>query len=211
MHGPWVAPNGTNDRPSSNADRRRPIRRRWTAVGLVGLLFTATACRSSTAPNTLPDSTRSPAAIPSPSVDPAVAEATTKAVAAYQGYVAAYARAANTANVNDPNLPHYIGGGLLSLSQHNLRLLGEHEAIELGTPTATVLSTKVKLAAKPPTVTISACVDYSSYQLVYKSNQSPVPNSALKVKKYTTTATVQLYTGGLWLVSADDPHRDAPC
>gem|GEM_PF-3898695 len=55
-----------------------------------------------------------------------------------------------------------IGGSLLSLSQHNLRVLSEHGTIELGTPNATVQTASAKLTATPPTVTLTACLDSSS-------------------------------------------------
>lgn len=179
-------------------------------ISIVAVLLLA-ACQSGKAPDAAGPPVASPsgpaAVSPSPTVDPSVV----KAVAAYQGYVAAYAHAANSAGYGDPNLAKYIGGALLSLSQHNLRVLSEHGAIELGTPTATVQTTSAKLTATPPTVTITACLDYSTYQLVYRASHKPVPGGTLANKRYTTTATVQQFSNGQWLVSADEPHRSAPC
>lgn len=156
-------------------------------------------------------SSSAPSTSPSPTADPKVADATAKAIAAYDGYVKAYANAATTANPDDPNLAKYIGGPLLSLSQHNLRVLKDHGAVELGSPKATVSSSRADLAASPPTVTVESCMDYSDYRLVYQANQSPVPNSSLKLKRYTSTATVSLFADGRWLASGDTPHRDTSC
>lgn len=204
-----VISSDAHDRSKSTAQHFYPSRLIVLAT-LIALVVGVTACQSDKAPASTP-ATASPAASVTPSVDPSVSAATSAAITAYQGYVAAYAHAAASADVDDPNLAKYIGGGLLILSQHNLRQLAEHGAIELGTPTATVTSTTADLTAAPPTVTVNACIDYSTYRLVYKSNQSPVPNSALAVKRYATTATVQRFAGGAWLVSADTPHRDTPC
>jgi hypothetical protein len=188
------------------------VKEAWvTWVVAVAAIAALAACQPGKAPAAAGPPVASPSASasasPSPTVDPAVV----KAVAAYSGYVAEYAHAANSADYGDTNLAKYIGGALLSLSQHNLRVLSEHGAIELGTPTATVQTTSAKLTATPPTVTITACLDYSTYQLVYKSNHKPVPGGALANKRYTTTATVQLFSNGQWLVSADEPHRSTSC
>ena len=201
------------DRTSVNKIGRP--RRQWCARLTIALavagMANVGACSSGAVPTPAGEPTSTARSRPSPSDDPKVTDAEAKAVAVYQGYVAAYARAAKSANVNDPDLPRYIGGGLLSLSQHDLRVMGDNGAVQVGAPTATVMSTTVDLAGPPPTVTIQACVDYSSYRLVYKSNQSPVPNSTPSPTRYTTTATVSLYSDGRWRVSQDVPHRDTPC
>jgi hypothetical protein len=188
----------------------RTYRRVAPALALVAAL-TAAGCdgKTETPPATSTATTGS--ASPSPSVDQSAAAATQAAVTAYNGYFTAYAAAAAKANPDDPDLATYIGGGLLSLSRHNLRTLKAHGAVELGNVKTTVTSSVADLNASPPAVTVQACVDYTDYRLVYQSNQSPVPNSALKIKRYTTTATVNLFTDGQWRVSADTPHRDTPC
>jgi hypothetical protein len=178
-----------------------------SVLTLTAVLLASGACESKKPAPSSSGRISAASSSPTPSIDPSVASATT----AYLGYVAAYAHAANTANFDDPALPQYIGGGLLSLSQHNLRVLAQHGAVELGTPTATVQATSAALSAQPPTVTISACLDYSTYQLVNAKTREPVPGGALKRTRYTTTATVQLYGDGKWRVSADSPHRDTPC
>lgn len=186
--------------------------RRCTVVAvMVTSTLAVVACTGKSATPASTPTTKAASASPTPSVDPSVAAATQAAVAAYNGYFMAYAAAATTANPDDSNLATYIGGPLLSLSRHNLRTLKDHGAVELGNVKTTVVSSTANLAASPPAVTVQACVDYTDYRLVYQSNQSPVPNSALKIKRYTTTATVNLFADGRWLVAADAPHRDTPC
>lgn len=213
MRTEWTAPPGGADAKPSHSSAQAMWHRRLAIFGVAVIASALTACGPGPGPAPVVEHSpsRAPTLSPSPSVDPAVASATAKATAAYQGYFAAYASAAAKANVDDPSLPHYIGGALLSLSQHNLRQLADHGAVEAGTVSAKVLSTKADLTATPETVTVTACVDYTNYRLIYKATGKTVPNSTLPVKKYTTTATVQLYAGGQWLVSADTPHRDTPC
>jgi hypothetical protein len=180
------------------------------ALGAAVLLVVA-ACTGGS-PTAAPSSEPAPSSTSAtPTADPSTAAATDAAVAAYNGYFTTYAAAAAAADPDDPNLARYVGGALLSLSRRNLRVLKERGAVELGHPKTTVVSTHVDLAASPPTVTIEACVDYSDYRLVYEANQSPVPNSSLKLARYTTTATVNLFVDGRWLVAGDTPHRDTPC
>lgn len=189
----------------------RTYRRRVApAVALVAAL-TAVACDGKSATPAASPSAAASSAPPAPSVDPSIAAATQAAVTAYNGYFTAYATAATTANPDDPNLATYIGGPLLSLSRHNLRTLKAHGAVEVGDVNTRVTGSAANLNASPPAVTIQACVDYTDYRLVYQTNQSPVPNSALKIKRYTTTATVNLFADGRWRVAADTPHRTTPC
>jgi hypothetical protein len=178
------------------------------AIALVTAGCTGNAKPGSSAPT---PSATSAAASTTPTVDPSSAAAIQSALAAYQGYFSAYAAATTVANPDDANLARYAGGLLLSSLRLNLRNLKSHGAIELGHPTTAVTSTKADLTGAPPTVTIQACVDYSDYRLVYQANQSPVPNSSPKLPRFTTTATVELFTDGRWLVSQDTPHRDTPC
>jgi|GEM_PF-5131253 len=195
--------------------RNRGYRQRAVVILTLGtaltLAFTVTACRGKDLAPASDPTGPARSASPTPTVDPGVAAATQAAIAAYNGYFSAYAASAATANPDDPSLVRFIGGPLLSLSQHNLRNLKDHGAVELGNPKTTVTGSTVNLSASPPVVTIEACVDYSDYRLVYASNQSPVPNSALKVPRYTTTATINLFADGRWLVAGDTPHRDTPC
>jgi hypothetical protein len=171
------------------------------AASLLVLLLSLSACRTTSSPG--PNATRSaaPSASPSPTVDPKVAEATRNALAAYNGYLAAYATASQAGNPDDPNLAQYVGDPLLSLTRHNVRQLQTLGQVQLGAQKATVTSSQANLSAAPPTVTVNACLDYSDLRLVYKSNQSPVPNSSLKVTRVSAVATVAQYPDGRWLVN----------
>jgi hypothetical protein len=155
-------------------------------------------------------STASPSAVSaSPTMEPSVATAQQQAIAAYNGYIQSWASASQAADPDDPNLARYIADPLLSRTRHNIRKLKDIGAVQVGAQTSVVLDSKVDLAAKPPKATIRACLDYSALKLVYKSSQSPVPNSEIKQKKVATATTVTLHTTGRWL--ATESQGSDPC
>lgn len=164
---------------------------------LAGTVLVAGGCSSKDKTTSPPSAPTSPAGSPSPTVDPTVA----KAIDAYNGYLAAYAAASQTANPDDPNLAAYLGDPLLTSTKFSLEQLKNHGEVQLGAQKATVLGSQVDMGAKPPTVTLQTCLDYSAIKLVYASNQSPVPNSALKQTKVGATVTVAQYPDGRWLVN----------
>ncbi len=168
-----------------------------TLCVLFGVVLAAGGCTHKSATTPPSSAPSSPAGSPSPSVDPVLA----KAIDAYNGYIAAYASASQTANPDDPNLANYIGDPLLTLTRHNIRVLKNAGQVQLGAQTATVKSSQANLNANPPTVTINACLDYSQLKLVYQATHSPVPNNSLKQTKVSVLATVAQYPDGRWLVN----------
>ena len=176
-------------------------RRLSLAAGALALTLAATtACASKKPTGTLPSPAPGSAA-PTPSVEPSVASAEQQARAAYAGYIQTWAIASQQADPDNPDLARYVADPLLSLTRHNIRRLKDIGAVQIGTQKATVVNVQVDLAAKPPTVTITSCLDYSDLRLVYKSNQSPVPNSSGGDPKVPSVATVWLYLTGQWLVN----------
>jgi hypothetical protein len=162
--------------------------------------LTAAGCHSaSPKPVAGPVVTTSPS--PSPSEDSKAADAQTKALAAYKGYLIAYASASQAANPDDPNLASYLADPLLSLTRHNIRILKDKGEVQIGAQTAMIVRSQADLAAFPPTVTIHACLDYSALKLVYEASRSPVPNSALKRTRVSAVVTVANYATGQWLVN----------
>ena len=149
-------------------------------------------------------------ASPTPSVDTSSATAQQLAIAAYHGYISSWAIASQQADPGNPDLARYVADPLLSLTQHNVQKLKDSGEQQVGAQKATVLSSKVDLAATQPVVTIHACLDYSDLKLIYTKNKSPVPNSEIKNKKLSTIATVWLYKNDQWLVNKVDGGKD-PC
>ena len=170
------------------------------AGALVLTLAATTACTNKKPTGTPPSPTPAPAS-PTPSVDPSVATAEQLARAAYTGYIQTWATASQQADPDNPDLARYVADPLLSLTRHNIRWLKDIGAVQVGAQKATVLDVQVNLATKPPTVTITSCLDYSELRLVYRSNQSPVPNSGGGDPKVPAVATMWLYQTGQWLVN----------
>jgi hypothetical protein len=147
---------------------------------------------------------------PTTSEDPRPAAASQAAVTAYQGYISAFAAAAQIPDPEYPALSRYAADPLLSLTRHNVRVLKTNGEVQLGAQTATVRSTTVDLAHKPPVVTIHACLDYSALRLVYKANHLPVPNSQITTPRVSAIVTAWQYLNGQWLVNEAKDGTD-PC
>ncbi|WP_344514069.1 hypothetical protein [Dactylosporangium maewongense] len=189
---------------------RRPRRpNELVALSMVGLC-TLTACTSKDPSSTPTSPATSSAPTPTPTVDPSVARAVQSAIGAYNGYIRYWAIASQAADPNNADLARYVADPLLSLTRHNIQRLRDNGQVQLGAQTATIMSTQADLDAAQPSVTIHACLDYSALKLVYKSNSSPVPNSAIKTPKVSSIATVWRYQTGQWLVSKAESATD-PC
>jgi hypothetical protein len=145
----------------------------------------------------------SAAAAPSATASPDSKEtaASKAAVTAYLGYIQAYAAASQVPDPDYPGLFRYVNQPLLSRTRHALQSLKDSGELQVGAQTATVTGTTVDLAASQPSVTIRACLDYSSLRLVYKASRSPVPNSQIKTPRVSAIVTVWLFVNGQWMVS----------
>ncbi|MEV6922961.1 hypothetical protein AB0M46_00405 [Dactylosporangium sp. NPDC051485] len=188
--------------------RRTHVVAELAALTMVGCSLAGCTGKGPSAPPSASPAASTPS--PSPTVDPSVAQAVQSATAAYRGYIQYWAIASQAADPNNPDLARYVADPLLSLTLHNIRRLRDNGQVQLGAQTATIVSTQADLDAAQPTVTIHACLDYSALKLVYKSNSSPVPNSAIKNPKLSTIATVWRYQTGQWLVNKIDDGTD-PC
>jgi hypothetical protein len=142
--------------------------------------------------------------------DPKAEAASQGAVAAYLGYVRAFAAASQVPDPDYPGLARYVNQPLLSRTRHELGSMRDKGVVQVGAQTATVTATSVDLASDQPSVTVHACLDYSALRLVYKSNHVPVPNSQLKKTKVSAVATVWLFVNGQWMVT-DTKDGTAPC
>jgi hypothetical protein len=185
--------------------------RRYAAVGLAAIAALAvTGCTGKDATPTSTPTTKTRPASPTPSVDPSVTAATQAAVTVYEGYIQSWAAASQAADPDNPDLARYVADPLLSLTRHNLQKLKDSGEVQVGAQTATVLRTEADLNSAQPSIKVHACLDYSALRLVYKSNHSPVPNSAITTARLSTIATVWLYQNGQWLVNKIDDGSD-PC
>lgn len=169
----------------------------------------AVGCSTTSPPRPQADPTPAPS-FSSPVADPDVVEAERQARAAYAGYVQTWALALQTADPDSPDLARYVADPLLGEVRHNVRFIKDIGAVQIGAQTTTVLSVKVDPAANPPTVTINSCLDYRAIKLVYRSNQSPVPNATITDPTVSSVVTVWRYPTGQWLVNDSKPGSH-PC
>jgi len=177
--------------------------RRRTAAGVLALVvaFAIAGCTSEdTPPVATPSQTARPTAQAS-KADPGAA-AEQQAVAAYNGYIQTYALASQAADPDDLNLARYVADPLLSQTRRNIRKLKDIGAVQVGAQKASVVRSEVDLSAKPPTITIYSCLDFSEMKVVYKSNQSPIPGFSISKTKAPAVVTVWQYETGQWLVNA---------
>jgi len=179
-----------------------------SAAALVLALTLNTACSSEDP--TRSDTREPTSASPTSTVDPKVADAEQQARAVYAGYIDTWVTAAQNADPENPDLARYVADPLLTLTRRNVRRLKDIGAVQVGAQKATVRSVKADLTANPPTVTIDSCLDYSNRKVVYRSNQSPVPNSGPATPRVPAVSKVTLHTTGQWLVSEVEQGKE-PC
>ncbi|MFC0533921.1 hypothetical protein [Phytohabitans kaempferiae] len=123
-------------------------------------------------------------------------------MAAYNGYIQTYALASQAADPDDLNLARYVADPLLSQTRRNIRKLKDIGAVQVGAQKASVVRNEVDLSAKPPTITLYSCLDFSDMKVVYKSNQSPIPGFSISKTNAPAVVTVWQYETGQWLVNA---------
>ncbi|MFL6114609.1 MAG: hypothetical protein ACJ786_25130 [Catenulispora sp.] len=112
---------------------------------------------------------------------------------------------------HDNNLVNYADGNVLSLAQNYVTQERQLFLIRKGPETIKVLSATPD-AAKPPVVTITACVDDTKYNTYITSG----PKNGQLAGQPQTTAHPNIYkvhqgADGKWRVNAVTPQRDKSC
>lgn len=191
----------------------RTRRRVLTPVVLLAVGLVAAGCSgngSSAQPSSTTSASSAVTTSSPASRDPEAEAASKAAVTAYQGYIQAFAAASQVPDPDYTGLSRYVNQPLLSRTRHELRSMRAQGVVQVGAQTATVTGTTVDLASDQPSVTINSCLDYSALRLVYKTNNSPVPNSRLDKTKVSAIATVWLFVNGQWMV-IDTKDGTDPC
>jgi hypothetical protein len=78
-----------------------------------------------------------------------------------------------------------------------------------GRPSSTLRVTGVDMSSKPPTATVTECLDTSGWQAVYKATGKPAARAG-QVRRYTVVHTLQKYPGG-WIDVAFTADKGHPC
>jgi hypothetical protein len=194
----------------TNAPLTTP-RRAGLLLGVVAVsLLLLTACHSggSTGSSVSPSSVAS--ASPSPSVDPAVADASAKALAAYNGYREAMVTAEANADYNNPDLPKYLADPLLTQAKGDLYQKRQQGLVMIGRPQWSPKVSTVNVSTRPYTVQITDCLDTTNWDTVNKATGKSVavPGQA---KKYIVTSEAKQYDDGRWLIDQSTADRSRLC
>jgi hypothetical protein len=188
-------------------------RRRFvTALGLAALLGlpVLAACRSGNGAQPAASASVRASASPSPSVDPKVADATGKALAAYNGYREAMVAAEAAADYNNQDLPKYVADPLLTQAKGDLYLKQQQGYVMTGRPQWSPQVTTVNVTIRPYTVQITDCLDTTGWDTVNKATGKSVavPGQA---KKYVVTSEAKQYDDGRWLIDQSTADRSHLC
>jgi hypothetical protein len=183
--------------PSRSVRRPRPTRVSLAGVVLVASVLVG-ACQGNGGTST-PSVSSPPLRAPTTSATSASAPvvARDKAIAAYRGMWAAYQKAAETANPDDPDLATYATDGALRTLTTGLKSIKDRGLVARGEIVVSPRVTAVEPANKPATIEITDCADTTNSLLYRKSgglyNDKPGGRRLI-------IATVKDIGGGVWKV-----------
>jgi hypothetical protein len=167
----------------------------------------ATSGCTSTAAGPLGNTTPTVTASPSPTVDPAVAEAETQALATYVKFRRFQVSAEKTGRFSQSALATFVGDPLLSDQVANLYQQESLGITFVGDPTWKPAVTGADLTANPPTVTIQDCYKTSGFHPVQHGKRVPVASATPSVVLKVEVENVR----GVWYVFGDDPVKGKTC
>jgi hypothetical protein len=183
--------------------RRRPadhlILALVAALGLVG-------CGDSEEPSLDPPRSDVPAPQTTPAKD---AEASKRALAAYEGYRQAAVTASNSVDQARTDLAKYVSEPLLGQVLDGIRETQANGIIFQGKPRWSPKVTAVRLQAAPATADITDCYDITGYKPVYRATgkSAAAPNQP---QRFRILSRVKLIDGR-WYVYESTARRDTPC
>jgi hypothetical protein len=143
------------------------------------------------------------------SPDP-LAQARTAILAAYDGYLRASVEANRRGDPSYDGLPMYIGDLLRAQVSQGIIAHNASGSYYTGDLKSETKVDSIDMDAKPPTATLSACMDATNYQLVYRKDNSPVPGTNAG-RRYMAAATATMNQDGRWLITAAVARTDQPC
>lgn len=180
-------------------------RRYVAATGFAAALFGGLAgCGGAHGQTPAAHEASTAAASKSSTLDPSAAAA----LSGYRQSWAAVDAAGHSANYQLPALSDHMTGQVLELVSQNLFLYQEHGIVSKG---AIVLHPHVAsedLAAKPPTVTITDCVDDRNDLLYYAATGKPIDSIPGGFRAETT---VMSDLAGTWKATSQNTGADGTC
>ena len=130
------------------------------------------------------------------------------ALAAYNGYLAAYVTASHTADWNAKSIVKYAADPLLQQAQVALHNLLDAHHVMKGQPISHPVVAAVNTAASPATVLLADCVDTTHWIEIAKTTGKPV--SAAGGHEAVSVVVVD-YPGHGWLVQQSKQSKVSTC
>lgn len=131
----------------------------------------------------------------------------------YYGAVEAMMTAQKAGDPDHPDLTRYflertpalinLQGGIRQNDDRGTYYAGDLTVVDAGV-------TDIDLDAVPPTATIESCVDYANYQLVYREDDSPVPDAEPQGQHPETWQAI-LGTDDRWYIATGTTDWDETC
>ncbi|GGO59005.1 hypothetical protein [Streptomyces lasiicapitis] len=195
-------------RHHSTAVRHRNL---LAAAGVLVSLGLLTACSDSDdgATSAKPSVTAAPSTSSTPTKDPQEADKKA-ALAVYDSFLTEQAKAYRKASAKGTDLEKYASLDALSkveVDLANMKKAGTVVRGELGHEPDAKLDSK----AETPTATIKDCVDLSKYRMYDTKAKKVKPLPPEQPLKYITTAKVERWDGGRWMVTDINPQGGAEC
>ncbi len=190
----------------------------WLRLALAGVFVVAmTACSTpEAAPEPPPDpppTSSSASTTPAPTPEEAAAKAALAAFAGFFRVGEAYGQAPGSRDW-EPEINQYSTGSAAAGRRQAIADYVELGIRQVGESTVEPQVTGVDLAAPAgPTVSIKACYDRSTSELVFAQTGVPIkpPGAPDELDRFWWLVTVVQMPGQPWLVSVVDPQIDSAC
>lgn len=200
-----------------SARSRRALLRERNPVRSAAMFLTVcavaavSACSSSDSKDSDPQASPTPSTIqPTEQADP-TAVAKNGAIAAYRAYWTELPKVYAVPAIDGTELKRYTAGEALSKAEASVANLKQSGQILIGAPTLTNPTvTGAALDKKVPSVTISACLDVSQWNLVVQESRKPASLPSNRITKYVVVASLEHWPDG-WKVLKDTPQEKQPC
>jgi hypothetical protein len=137
-------------------------------------------------------------------------DASTRAIAAYNGYWDTFVKAAANPAAPTPDLATYVADPLLTELRLTLRQIRDQGIVYKGRPTSSPRATSSNTTTAPFSVAIEDCFDSTDWVPVYSANgqSAAAPGQA---SRYVITSTMKLFDANGWLVVETAADRGRAC
>ena len=138
------------------------------------------------------------------------AQAVTRALTAYNGYLNSYVRASRTADWKATEIDAYVADPLRSQIHQALFADRQQGVVMVGKPAWHPVVTEVEVATEPYVVMLRDCFDTTNWRpIVQATGKSALAPGQLT--RYVATAKAELYADGSWYIQQVTSDRSTRC